>query len=66
MTSDNKEIILDAIFDIAKKTNHIVVCEGVEDKETFEKMAKKGADLIQGYYFDKPLEKNEFMKKYFK
>ncbi len=65
MTNGNKEMILDAIFDIAKKTNHIVVCEGVEDKETYEKLAKKGADLIQGYYFDKPLEKNEFIKKYF-
>ena len=66
MTSDNKEIILDAIFDIAKKTNHVVVCEGVEDKETCDKLSQKGADLIQGYYFDKPLEKNEFVKKYIK
>lgn len=66
MTNENKEIILDAILDITKKTKHIVVCEGVEDKETYEKLAKKGADLIQGYYFDKPLERNEFLKKYIK
>ncbi len=66
ISSKNQEIILDAIFDITKKTKHIVVCEGVEDKETYEKLAKKGADLIQGYYFDKPLEKNEFINKYMK
>ena len=66
MTNERKEIMLDAIFEIAKKTGHVVVCEGVEDKETCEKLTKKGADLIQGYYFDKPLEKNEFKNKYMK
>lgn len=66
MTNISKEIILDSILDIAKKTGHIVVCEGVEDKETYDKLANKGADLIQGFYFDKPLEKTEFINKYFK
>jgi len=65
MTNKRKEIILDAIISIAKKSGHIIVCEGVEDKEMYENLAKKGADLIQGYYFDKPLEREEFLKKYF-
>lgn len=64
MATKRKEIILSAIISIAKKTGHIIVCEGVEDKEMYEKLSKLGADLIQGYYFDKPLEKEEFRKKY--
>ena len=64
MTNKRKEIILDAIISIAKKTGHTIVCEGVEDKEMVDKLTSLGADLIQGYYFDKPLEKNEFKKKY--
>ena len=60
----NKDLILDAIISIAKKTGHSVVCEGIETKEMVEKMAMLGADLIQGYYYDKPLEKEEFRNKY--
>ena len=62
----NKDLILDAIISIAKKTGHSVVCEGIETKEMVEKMAMLGADLIQGYYYDKPLEKEEFRNKYIK
>ena len=40
------------------------MCEGIETKEMVDKMAKLGADLIQGYYYDKPLEKEEFRNKY--
>ena len=64
MEGKNKDLILDAIISIAKKTGHSVVCEGIETKEMVDKMAKLGADLIQGYYYDKPLEKEEFRNKY--
>ena len=63
-TSKRKEMILAAIISMAKNNGHIVVCEGVEDKDMYEKLSSLGADLIQGYYFDKPLEKDEFRKKY--
>ncbi len=64
MEGKNKDLILDAIISIAKKTGHKVVCEGIETKEMVQKMANLGADLIQGYYYDKPLEKEEFRNKY--
>ncbi|MBR6071850.1 MAG: EAL domain-containing protein [Acholeplasmatales bacterium] len=47
MNNNRKEIILDAIISIAKKAGHKIVCEGVEDKEMYEKLAKLGADYIQ-------------------
>ena len=64
MTNKRKEIIIDSIIAIARKTGHKVVCEGVETKEMFDKLSSLGADLIQGYYFDKPLDKADFKKKY--
>ena len=64
VTNKRKELVIGAIIAIAKKSGHTIVCEGVEDKETCDKLASLGADLIQGYYYDKPLEKEEFRKKY--
>ena len=64
MDGKNKDLILSAIISIAKKTGHSVVCEGIETIEMVQKMTVLGADLIQGYYYDKPLEKEEFRKKY--
>lgn len=66
MTNNRGEFVLKAIIDTAKFSGHTVVCEGVETKETYEKLKAMGADLIQGYYFDKPLEQSEFKAKYMK
>ncbi len=64
MIDKRGELILNAVISTAKKTGHTIVCEGVETKEICEKLKDMGADLIQGYYYDKPLEKNEFRTKY--
>ena len=37
-----------------------VVAEGVEDKEQLEFLQSVGCDMIQGYYFYKPMTKEEF------
>lgn len=39
-----------------------IVAEGVETEEQFSDVAGFGIDYIQGYYFSKPLPKNEFIK----
>ena len=36
------------------------VAEGVEEKEQVEFLAKHNCDLIQGFYFSKPLPIEEF------
>ncbi|MBP5177486.1 MAG: EAL domain-containing protein [Clostridia bacterium] len=38
-----------------------VVQEGVESKEQLEKVASCGCNLIQGYYFSKPVPEEEFL-----
>ena len=37
-----------------------VVAEGVEDKEQLEFLQSVGCDMIQGYYFYKPMSPEEF------
>jgi EAL domain-containing protein (putative c-di-GMP-specific phosphodiesterase class I)/GGDEF domain-containing protein len=51
---------------MAHDLNMKVVVEGVEDKDTFMKLAKLGCEEIQGYYVSKALGKDdleEFLKK---
>ncbi|MCR5490563.1 MAG: EAL domain-containing protein [Bacilli bacterium] len=54
------------VADIAKFLNTPVIAEGVETKEQYEFLKSKGYDIIQGYYFSKPLPAEEFASKYLK
>lgn len=53
-----KDIIC-MIENLGEKT----LCEGVEDKEQLDFLVDAGCNIIQGYYFDKPLPKEEFEKR---
>ena len=41
-----------------------VVAEGVENKAQLDKLIEYQCDLVQGYYFDKPLPIEELYEKY--
>lgn len=49
------------IMEMAKIKNMEVIAEGVERKETFDKIVQCGADCIQGYYFSKALPRKELI-----
>ena len=51
--------IVDSIIGMAHTLNIIVVAEGVETEEQFKILKEKGCDLIQGYFFSKPLMPNQ-------
>ncbi|MCR4638795.1 bifunctional diguanylate cyclase/phosphodiesterase [Ruminococcus sp.] len=48
------------MIDIARLLEVPVIAEGVETKEQMELLKKLGCDIIQGYYFSKPLPPEEF------
>ncbi|WP_345993887.1 EAL domain-containing protein [Sulfurimonas sp. HSL-1716] len=48
-----------AIIALAKSLNLKIVAEGVERKEQKEFLLENGCDLIQGYYYSKPLPKKD-------
>ena len=51
------------IVRMAKELGIQIVAEGVETKEQYDYISTTGCDMIQGYYFDKPLPKDEFLEK---
>lgn len=40
-----------------------VVAEGVEDKDQLKILEQYGCDIIQGYYFSKPLSEKDLIIK---
>ena len=58
---DTKDVqLVELILGIAKKLHIPVVAEGVETARQLELLKKLGCDLVQGYYFSRPLPANEF------
>lgn len=54
--------VLAACINLAKELGFKTVSEGVEHREQNEVLGKLGVDMIQGYYYSKPLPEDEFEK----
>ena len=61
-TTDNGVKMVKSILDIAKNLNLDVVAEGVEEESQKDFLVKNGCDILQGYYYSKPLLKADFVK----
>lgn len=55
-----KKNMIDYIIKIAKELELMTIAEGVETKEQRDYLLKKDCDVIQGYYYSKPLPLHEF------
>ena len=66
INDERGRIILEAIMDMSKKLKIKTVAEGIETKEQVEYLKKIGCDMVQGYYFEKPIEIEKFEEKYLK
>ena len=53
---------LSAIIDMAKDFNIKTVAEGVETKEQVDILKNMGCDMAQGYYYAKPLSRDDFVE----
>ena len=60
---DRGQIVVSETIKLAKSLNMKTVAEGVEEKEQVDFLAGQGCDMIQGYYFAKPMPKLEYMQK---
>ena len=56
------KMIIQSIVDMAKRLNAGTLTEGVETQEHLDFLKEIGCDLVQGYYFSKPLPYDEVMK----
>ena len=52
--------MVELMMDIAEFLSVPVIAEGVEHQEQFDLLKKAGVDVIQGFYFSKPLPPEEF------
>ena len=61
MLKDEKNLKLcELVMDISRFLEVPVVAEGVEEQAQLDKLKDMGCELIQGYYFSKPLPAEEF------
>ena len=54
------EIVVESIIKMAHRLNFTTVAEGAETEEQVKVLKSLGCDLIQGYYYSKPLPAQEF------
>ena len=63
--NQKSEPIISMVVKLAHTLGMITLCEGVETKEMFEFLQSIGCDKAQGYYFNKPLPREEILKQYY-
>ena len=56
-------IVVSEALSLAKKLRMETVAEGVEEKEQVDFLAEEGCSMIQGYYFAKPMPREEYAEK---
>ena len=57
--------VIKSLIEMLKMVEYELVFEGVETKEELDTVVSYGCDVIQGFYFDRPLPANEFVNKYY-
>ncbi len=61
MLNDDKSLkLVELVMDIAKFLKVPVVAEGVEEQQQLDILRDMGCEVIQGYYFSKPVTSEEF------
>ena len=61
---ERQEIIMAQVVDLAKKLRISTVAEGVETKENETLIRTLGCGYGQGYYYSRPIDEDEFDRKY--
>lgn len=59
---EKSEYIINSIINLSHYLNLLVVAEGVETKEQLDYLRISNCDIIQGYYFSKPINFEEAAK----
>ena len=58
--TDRGQIVVSEAIRLAKNLNMRTVAEGIEQKEQVDFLAEEGCDMIQGYYYAKPMPGDEY------
>ncbi|MFT5756994.1 MAG: diguanylate cyclase (GGDEF)-like protein/PAS domain S-box-containing protein [Alteromonadaceae bacterium] len=63
LQNKDDEAIVETIIAMTKHMNLHVIAEGVENKDQYEWLKAHGCDYYQGFYFSRPLSKQDFEQK---
>lgn len=66
VNSDKGRAVITTVVDLAKKLKMHVISEGVETLDQVEFLDEINCDMIQGYYFARPMPLAEFEEMWFK
>lgn len=61
---EKSKIVLESIIKLCKNIDMKVIIEGVETKKQVEFLKNNNCDLLQGYYYSKPIPVSDYEKKY--
>lgn len=61
-TNNKDKVIVETMIKLCHSLDLSVVCEGVEQRAQVDILKELSCDSIQGYYFSRPLPKDEFDK----
>jgi len=62
LTNKEDQRIVKAMIEMSHSLGMLVVAEGIENKRMYELLASYDCDMMQGYYFSKPVPAFEFQK----
>lgn len=62
MTTERGRIIVESSVRMAKQLGLLTIAEGVETDEQFEFLSQIDCDIVQGYYFSRPVDIEGFEK----
>ena len=57
-------IVLRHIISLAKELEFVCLAEGAESKNQVDRLRELGCEIIQGYYYSKPIPIDEYDSKY--
>lgn len=66
LNNDKSKVMVQVILELAKLLSAKCIAEGVENEEQLKLLKEMGVEIIQGFYFSKPIPTEEFFDKYLK
>lgn len=54
------KIVIESVMEMAKRLKILTVAEGVESKDHIDMLREAGCDVVQGYYYARPMPAEEF------
>ena len=66
LNNERSKMMVQVIVELAKLLSAKCVAEGVENEEQLKLLKEMGVEIIQGFYFSKPIPTDAFFDKYLK